>query len=632
MAPDFSYVPLVPLNALVAELRSIDATMSRIDDVSEPFFAGVPETQLPSASNLLHYLVLRRHDLRQAQLLLAGHGLSSLGRTESHVRSGIDAVLSALHRLSGLEWAPAAGARLTLSDGEALLARHTDELLGPPPHGRSVRIMVTMPTEAATDYVLVRDLVAAGMDCMRVNCAHDGPAEWSRMIAHLRRASAETGRPCTVCVDIAGPKLRTASIEPGPAVQKIKPRRDEWGRVAAPAIVAILPASSPERDCVASDAVLVVDRPFPATMAPEDAIKFIDARDRARTLRVLAWKDGILLATLDRTAYLVPGTELRVKSGSQADVYRVAETPVQEQALTLHTGDLLVLTREHIPGRPAICDGDGKVIVPAQIGVTLEEVFADVQPGEPIWFDDGRIGGLIDAVDTDRIIVRITQARPDGEKLRAGKGINLPETNLRLGALTAKDLEDLRFVVQYADLVGYSFVRTAEDIRELQAQLAALGGTHLGIILKIETRRAFDELPRLLLACMQTGKFGVMIARGDLAIECGYERMAEVQEEILWIAEAAHTPVIWGTQVLESLAKTGVPSRAEVTDAAMAERAECVMLNKGPFIRQAVRTLDNILHRMQAHQAKKRAMLRPLNVAESVIAEVLINSPSTLLS
>jgi pyruvate kinase len=72
-------------------------------------------------------------------------------------------------------------------------------------------------------------------------------------------------------------------------------------------------------------------------------------------------------------------------------------------------------------------------------------------------------------------------------------------------------------------------------------------------------------------------------------------------------------PVIWATQVLETLAKTGLPSRAEITDAAMGERAECVMLNKGPHITEAMRTLDDILHRMQAHQAKKRPLLRALN-------------------
>jgi pyruvate kinase len=133
---------------------------------------------------------------------------------------------------------------------------------------------------------------------------------------------------------------------------------------------------------------------------------------------------------------------------------------------------------------------------------------------------------------------------------------------------------------------------------------------------------AFDELPALLLAAMRGERFGVMIARGDLAVECGFERMAEVQEEILWICEAAHTPVIWATQVLESLAKTGLPSRAEVTAAAMSERAECVMLNKGPFVLEAVATLDNILRRMEAHQSKRRAMLRPLHVAHAVTLDL----------
>jgi pyruvate kinase len=107
-----------------------------------------------------------------------------------------------------------------------------------------------------------------------------------------------------------------------------------------------------------------------------------------------------------------------------------------------------------------------------------------------------------------------------------------------------------------------------------------------------------------------------MIARGDLAVECGWERLAELQEEILWICESAHLPVVWATQVLEHLAKEGRPSRAEITDAAMAERAECVMLNKGPHLTEAVEVLDNILRRMETHQTKKRSMLRPLALAE----------------
>ena len=90
---------------------------------------------------------------------------------------------------------------------------------------------------------------------------------------------------------------------------------------------------------------------------------------------------------------------------------------------------------------------------------------------------------------------------------------------------------------------------------------------------------------------------------------------AELQEDILWICEAAHIPVIWATQVLEGLAKKGLPSRAEVTDAAMSGRAECVMLNKGPHILAAMRFLNNVLLRMQQHQYKKRDLLRRLEVS-----------------
>ena len=109
-----------------------------------------------------------------------------------------------------------------------------------------------------------------------------------------------------------------------------------------------------------------------------------------------------------------------------------------------------------------------------------------------------------------------------------------------------------------------------------------------------------------------------MVARGDLAVEMGFERLAEVQEQILWLCEAAHVPVIWATQVLETLAKKGLPSRAEVTDAAMSGRAECVMLNKGPHVLTAVPFLDNVMTRMQSHQAKKHSVLRNFSVSDRI--------------
>ena len=621
MADELSLQPqelLQQLNFLRSEMLSLEAS-GQIDS------AGVHPEHRISATNLIHYLALRRHDIRQLQAQLATLGLSSLGRTEPHVIGGVHAVMNALRRLAGSNADPAEipeGAP-EIGEGAELLEKNTEALLGPAPAGRSVRIMVTMPTEAATDYDLVRDLVLHGMDCMRINCAHDGPEAWSGMIRNLRRAEKELGKSCKVAMDLAGPKLRTGPIEPGPAVLKFRPKRDDFGRVVSPARVWLTPASQPEHAPAKADACIPVPGDWLARGKVGDRVRLTDARGAARSLTISGIDGHSRWAESKRTAYVVPGLELELQPRAKKTVpkplrrTRVGEIPPKEQALRLSVGDALVLTRSLEPGRPAKYDKKKQLISPARISVTLPEFFDGVRAGEPIAFDDGKIGGVVREVNSEKVSVEITHARPTGEKLGAEKGINVPESALCLSSLTRDDLEALEFVVKHADIVGYSFVRKEADVHELQARLAELGGENLGIILKIETREGFEQLPRLLLAAMRSRAVGVMIARGDLAIECGYQRLAEVQEEILWICEAAHMPVIWATQVLESLAKSGVPSRAEVTDAAMGERAECVMLNKGPYIVTAVRILDDILRRMQSHQEKKRSMLRKLHVASA---------------
>jgi pyruvate kinase len=482
--------------------------------------------------------------------------------------------------------------------------------------------MVTMPSEAAADYTLVRDLVASGMNCMRINTAHDHQEAWKRMIGHLERARQETERDCRVLIDLAGPKLRTGPIEPGPPIVKWRPSRDAYGRVVRPARIWLTGRRQPRPAPSAAAATLLVLDEWQAALRIRDSIKLFDARDSMRRLEITECAEGGVWAESDQTAYVVPGTTLHLTCDGPRDGHsrvcevNVGDLPREPRSIRLSEGDRLVLTRGPSPGRPARRGANGSLLEPATLSVTLPEIFADVRAGESIWFDDGRIGGIIRETGVDGIVVEITHAAPGGSKLAADKGINLPDSVLHLPPLTANDLENLPFVVAHADLVGYSFVRAETDVRELQARLAALGGGHLGIVLKIETRRAFEQLPALLLAAMHSPAAGVMIARGDLAIECGFERLAEIQEEILWLAEASHTPVIWATQVLEHLAQTGVPSRAEITDAAMGERAECVMLNKGPFIVHAVRTLDDILRRMQTHQQKKSAMLRHLGLAD----------------
>lgn len=611
---------------LLQELTAIREDMVTDPAMSQTRLAEVHANYRESARNLLHYLAFRRHDLRPLQVRLAALGLSSLGRAESHVLATVEAVLEVLHRLTGdSSQRPSPEAMvMDFTGGERLLTEHTEGLLGHATRGRGVRIMVTMPSEAADDYAVVHNLLQQGMNCMRINCAHDDATAWLRMIEHLRRAERSLERSCKVVMDLAGPKLRTGPLEPGPAVVRIRPCRDIYGRVRAPARVWLTAESLPQPSPSPADASLLVPRRWLSRLRPDEQVTLTDARDAKRTFTVVDVTDHGCWAEATKTTYVVPGTILRHERGIAKDndrEARIGELPPTEHALSLQQGDLLILTRNLKPGRPATHDSSGQVLTPAVIGCTIPEVFDDVRSGEPIWFDDGKIGGIVEKVEAKQVLVRITHARLQGEKLRSDKGINLPESALRLAALTAKDLEDLSFVAQHADVVELSFANSARDVELLQEHLARLGSRQPAVVLKIETRRGFENLPDMLLTAMRAPCCGVMIARGDLAVECGFERLAEVQEEILWICEAAHVPVIWATQVLETLAKEGMPSRAEITDAAMGDRAECVMLNKGPHVLSAVEVLDDILRRMQAHQTKKRAMLRELRLAHALPAE-----------
>jgi pyruvate kinase len=573
-----------------------------------------------SARNLIHYLSLRRHDIRELQEDLGRLALSSLGRLESHVMATLDALMALLHKIAGKNWQGRAIEETfaEFDSGSALLEKHTVESLGEAPPNRNVRIMVTMPSEAADDPILVRNLLDRGMNIMRVNCAHDSAAEWLRMVENLRAAQKETGKACKIAFDLAGPKLRTGPVSPSPGIIRWKPVRNELGQVTRSAYLTFCSENYSSED--ETIAIPVKGSIFRHAQAGH-TIELTDTRGRTRTLLVVEVSRSSCVCTNDRTGYVIQGTNLQLYRGKEL-LYEdeVGALPEVENSISLSVGDDLLLTQVEVPGKPAENEEDEVDYQPAQIGCSLSAVFSDAKPGERIFFDDGKIEGVIRAVHKDdaqpRLAVKITNAANGTAKLRAEKGINLPDTKLNISALTPKDREDLEFATKYGDLVSLSFVRRPEDVAELIRELDCLGATQTGIILKIENRPAVEALPRILLRAMGRPATAVMVARGDLGVEIGFERMAEVQEQILWICEAAHVPVIWATQVLESLVKRGLPSRSEVTDAAMSGRAECVMLNKGPHILLALDFLCDVLCRMEGHQTKKSALMRKLSVAE----------------
>jgi len=252
--------------------------------------------------------------------------------------------------------------------------------------------------------------------------------------------------------------------------------------------------------------------------------------------------------------------------------------------------------------------------VPVSASVSLPDMVNRLAAGHLVRYDDGKLEGVVESAAGGEAVIRVTKTKAGGTKLKPEKGLNLPDTALGLSPLTAKDDRDLATIVECTDMIGYSFVSRPQDIDLLEDALAHHGAADrkLGLIAKIERPEAVTNLPELIRRVAGRRPFGVMIARGDLAAEIGFERVAEMQEEILWICEAAAVPAIWATQVLEELVKNGIYTRAEMTDAAMAGRAECVMLNKGPEVGAAIEVLDRLLTRMDAHMFKKTPTLRAL--------------------
>ena len=569
-----------------------------------------------SLRNLLHYLALRNFDLTKLQHQLSILGLSSLGRSEAHVLATFKAVLKQLNKMLDLEKEKLDTNVLSFSKSKKIAKRNKRDIFGRNHRERNINIMVTLPSEAADDYKLVKNLLKSGMDSARINCAHDTSNEWQKMISHIKKGEEELGLKCKVVMDLAGPKIRTGEMEPGPKIYKVKPDKDLKGKISKPVRIIFYKEKSTKPD---SNEIKIPVNDFNAELLkPEKKLIVYDARHKRRTLSITSVKNNHFIAETSSTCFFQTGNEIFIKEDKTYKLIAiVGELPPVDLTIPLIAGDQLILHKHIEKGSPATYTKAGKLKMPAHISCTLPEVLDDIKKGERVLLDDGTINGIVEEKNDSELVLRIIYPDQKPRKLGANKGINFPDSNISIQGLTEKDIQDLEFIVANSDVVNASFIRTSEDIENLLKELWRLNAPeHFGIMLKIETQQAFENLPKIIITAMQNYPLAIMIARGDLAIECGWERMAEIQEEILWICEAAHIPDVWATQVLDNLAKTGIPSRAEITDAAMSQRADCVMLNKGPHILKAIKLLNDILIRMNKHQDKKTSKMRPLKVSK----------------
>lgn len=590
---------------MIAEIEKIVAAIEEQEQLYQSYLENVHPRFKESARNFIHYWVMRSFDMRSLQKKLGNLGLSRLAKSESHVMASLLSNISILKALIGEKAERRDKDYISIKESQKLLSDNARELFGPKTNGRKTRIMVTFPDETAEQLYLVRQMMVEGMNVIRINCAHNDEEVWKSMIANARRAMKTIGRSCKIAMDLSGPKIRTGSIAPGPKAVRLKPFKDLLGKVKAPVKVMLTAGAC---SAVSGGVQVPVSGEWLKQVEPGDKIAFKDARKKKRTLTVIEVSEECAMAYGYQSCYIETGTILQL-IGKDADT-EVGDLPGLDSYLLINNGERFIIHSGDNPGENAKYDKKGRLKSTAHISCAYPEIFRYVKPGEPIFFDDGQLEGIVREVRPDQIEVEAINVREGGFKLRSDRGLNLPDTSLKISGLTPKDKEDLQFIIEHADAVNMSFINSKKDVQDLIDEIKRLGAENkTGMILKIETKSGFHNLVEILLTAMQMYPVGVMIARGDLAIECGWENIGRIQDEILWLCQAAHIPTIWATQVLENLSKKGIPSRAEITDAVMSQRADCVMLNKGPYIVEAINMLHRILLNTQNYQNKKSPML-----------------------
>jgi pyruvate kinase len=570
-----------------------------------------------SLLNLNQYMLLRKKDQTQLQEKLFMLSLSSLGRSFAHVAASIDTLYDQLSSSLGREQISEALMaefhHLSIADALAIASRNSKALFGGKASSKLSKqitaVMVTLPSNAAeNDGILIHQLSDAGINVFRINTAHDDIQVWKAMadVIGLINTQRESSNKIKIFVDLAGPKIRTGKIQDVEIPIEIGSNKQEKEVVLYCTDVSTRSEYSDSTTLKHIPAQMAVEKKFFKKFRTNRPITIVDVNHKKAVIKLTEINETFARGFIDKKVFVTKKTKLSCGESEG----KLLNLMTQKDPIRLFLDDHLIITENDTIGRSALCDDDGNVILPAMIGCTLKGVLKFLKEGEKVFIDDGKIGLVILENSVDFITCKVVISKSNGTLLKEEKGINFPDTYIQEPALTQTDRMHALEVLEFADSLSLSFCQNAQDIRDLQDLLQANGRSDIGIIAKIETQQAIVNMYEILEQLLQSEKSGVMIARGDLAIEVGFENMAYIQEALLDICDAAHLPVIWATQVLESKMKNNLPSRAEVTDAAMAGRAECVMLNKGAFAIDTINVLRQILDDMHSISKKNRQLLK----------------------
>lgn len=543
-----------------------------------------------SRNNLLAYHALQKHSINDLEMLLKECGLSSIRESQSHLFFTLQKILENLgvHPIKPppLSAISPSGARL-ISRLRANLA------LGKINGSRNTRIMVTLDSRMLGQPSMIDNLLANGMEIARINCAHDDPEIWASFIKMVRESERRLNIPCKIYMDLGGPKVRLGAFHKEKKPLKIHVPAVSFGkRMELSGYIDLYAQESKVMKGMASQdtfVLTVTNKDIFKKMQKGDNILFRDLKSRSRTLKIVEiLSDSRVKVMLDKTSLIDENVVFQHKEG-KFSIHSINSSPVD---IKVKKGDILRLYLDNSRLGHAATEHE-----PAGVPVTLAKAFRNVIPNDRIFIDDGKISGTVHHVQKDFIDIKIHFPAIGYVKVKERKGINLPDSLLELNvpAITEKDIEDLPFIAEHADMIGISFVHRPNDLIKLRKELDKLAANKMTVITKIETKSAFQHLARIMMEGLNFHRFAVMIARGDLVIETGPEQLSQIQDEILAMCTAAHIPVILATGILDRLTKNGIPARSEITDASYGGQADAVLLNKGPYIIQSVKLLDLLL-------------------------------------
>ena len=568
--------------------------LENIRNISEKF----PITNIEnicSRDNLIAYLLLRKYDIRELQSELSEQGLSSLGRLEGQVLYVLEKVLQ---NFGYTQFPYATLCKPSSEQARLQLNLNSKNLFGKPRINRNTRILVTLDSSFLNKRDLIKQLLKEGMDMVRINCAHNTSTQWKNLIDLIRDVELDLiqnekyNKHCKILMDLAGSKIRVKPInrhvnhvkikvpkfidnKPVEYLEGIIDTNAEYTKLNFPGI--------PPAFVISVNSVDII-----SNVKIGDKIKFIDSLGRKRYLKILRIIDSHKISVgLNKTSYMDEKVQFKLEKENFS--IKIGKIKQESIKLNVKKGDSLRLYRD---SKYCLLSGNNHHL---GISCTFPEALKNIKIGDRIFIDDGKISGVVKSTYKNYLELEIIFPVGKSAIIKPYKGLNLPDTKFELPTMTKKDLKNLDFITKNADLVGLSFVRNSEDIKNLHEELNKLGYSDFPIIAKLETKESINNLARILIMGLDLPKFGILIARGDLAVEVGFEKLALIQDDILCLCEASHIPVILATQILENLTEIGIPTRAEITDATVGQRAQCVMLSNGKYILDAVTVLSELL-------------------------------------